>query len=205
MADASAEEKAKRVRSLLSAYYNSGAEDAPGRAGGRSAASIDSAAFDADAYISTLVRLRAQPPRLRGQGKGEARVRCSRPSLLQLKKTRLDQLHSKYTSMTSEIRALDSDMQARAPRRAAARTCGAVPYPALTRRATQMLVYENYSKFITATDTIRRMKDNVEEMGGRMDELQARGAAEARAFGAHAPPRTPRSPPSRPLRKPAST
>ena len=56
MADASAEEKAKRVRSLLSAYYTSGAEDAPGRAGGRSAASIDSAAFDADAYISTLVR-----------------------------------------------------------------------------------------------------------------------------------------------------
>jgi hypothetical protein len=40
-----------------------------------------------------------------------------------------------------------------------------------------MLVYENYSKFITATDTIRRMKDNVEEMGGRMDELQARSAA----------------------------
>ena len=39
-----------------------------------------------------------------------------------------------------------------------------------------MLVYENYSKFITATDTIRRMKDNVEEMGGRMDELQARRA-----------------------------
>jgi hypothetical protein len=34
--------------------------------------------------------------------------------------------------------------------------------------ALQMLVYENYSKFITATDTIRRMKDNVEEMGGRM-------------------------------------
>ena len=37
-----------------------------------------------------------------------------------------------------------------------------------------MLVYENYSKFITATDTIRRMKDNVEEMGGRMEELQVR-------------------------------
>ena len=36
-----------------------------------------------------------------------------------------------------------------------------------------MLVYENYSKFITATDTIRRMKANVEEMGGRMEELQA--------------------------------
>ena len=37
-----------------------------------------------------------------------------------------------------------------------------------------MLVYENYSKFITATDTIRRMKGNVESMGGRVEELQVR-------------------------------
>jgi len=44
-----------------------------------------------------------------------------------------------------------------------------------------MLVYENYSKFITATDTIRRMKDNVDEMGGRMGELQATIAATAHA------------------------
>jgi len=35
-----------------------------------------------------------------------------------------------------------------------------------------MLVYENYSKFITATDTIRRMRGNVEAMGGRVVELQ---------------------------------
>jgi hypothetical protein len=62
------EEKAKRVRSLLSAYYTSGAEDAPGRAGGRSAASIDSAAFDADAYISTLVRARLPRPLCLGTG-----------------------------------------------------------------------------------------------------------------------------------------
>ena len=57
-----------------------------------------------------------------------------------------------------------------------------------------MLVYENYSKFITATDTIRRMKDNVEEMGGRMDELQARRARarSARAAAADAP-RVPQS------------
>ena len=44
--------------------------------------------------------------------------------------------------MASEIKSLDSDMQ--------------------------MLVYENYSKFITATDTIRRMKSNVEGMEVRM-------------------------------------
>ena len=37
----------------------------------------------------------------------------------------------------------------------------------------QMLVYENYSKFITATDTIRNMKDNVEAMGSGMEQLLA--------------------------------
>jgi hypothetical protein len=74
--------------------------------------------------------------------------------------------------MTSEIRALDSDMQARSP-------AGRQVLSPLTRRRAQMLVYENYSKFITATDTIRRMKDNVVEMGGRMDELQVRCAAAA--------------------------
>ena len=99
---------------------------------------------------------------------------------LQLKKTRLDQLHSKYTSMSSEIRALDSDMQARTRAHAPA-TAAPRPKQSLTRACAQMLVYENYSKFITATDTIRRMKDNVEEMGGRMDELQARRRARALA------------------------
>jgi hypothetical protein len=49
---------------------------------------------------------------------------------VQVKGTRLDGLQSKYTEMVQEIKSLDSDMQ--------------------------MLVYENYSKFITATDTIRR-------------------------------------------------
>lgn len=36
------------------------------------------------------------------------------------------------------------------------------PDPGPTRLPNQMLVYENYSKFIAATDTIRRMKGNVE-------------------------------------------
>jgi vacuolar protein sorting-associated protein 51 len=42
------------------------------------------------------------------------------------------------TKMIHEIRSLDSDMQ--------------------------MLVYENYNKFISATETIKRMKHNVEAM-----------------------------------------
>eukprot|EP00952_Eustigmatos_sp_NYUAD-ZCMA_P011723 47434-Eustigmatos_ZCMA.PRE.1 len=34
-----------------------------------------------------------------------------------------------------------------------------------------MLVYENYSKFISATDTIRKMKNNVNDMKAEMDSL----------------------------------
>src|ERR1700733_4103266 len=36
----------------------------------------------------------------------------------------------------------------------------------------QMLVYENYNKFISATDMIRRMKENVESMGSEMGVLE---------------------------------
>ena len=38
----------------------------------------------------------------------------------------------------------------------------------------QMLVYENYAKFISATDTIRSMKVNVEGMDASMQELRTR-------------------------------
>ena len=48
--------------------------------------------------------------------------------------------------MVHEIRSLDSDMQ--------------------------MLVYENYSKFIAATETIRRMKTNVEAMHDDMESVK---------------------------------
>ena len=49
--------------------------------------------------------------------------------------------------MVQEIKSLDSDMQ--------------------------MLVYENYNKFIAATDTIRRMRENVAGMEQEMGRLQA--------------------------------
>ena len=57
----------------------------------------------------------------------------------------------RYVELVQETRALDGDMQ--------------------------MLVYENYSKFITATDTIRTMKVNVEGMGSRMELLEQNIAA----------------------------
>lgn len=49
---------------------------------------------------------------------------------MQLHKTPLDRLLQRHVEMAAEIKNLDSDMQ--------------------------MLVYENYNKFISATDTIRR-------------------------------------------------
>jgi hypothetical protein len=36
----------------------------------------------------------------------------------------------------------------------------------------QMLVYENYNKFISATETIKRMKKNVEAMDEDMDAVR---------------------------------
>jgi hypothetical protein len=49
---------------------------------------------------------------------------------MQLRKTPMDKVLQRYTGMAAEIKNLDSAMQ--------------------------MLVFENYNKFISATDTIRR-------------------------------------------------
>lgn len=58
----------------------------------------------------------------------------------------LEELVGRGNSMVSEIKSLDSDMQ--------------------------MLVYENYSKFISATDTIQQMKERVDGMAGSMRALE---------------------------------
>ena len=63
-----------------------------------------------------------------------------------LRTTRLDGLLAKHTEMLSEIKNLDSDMQ--------------------------MLVYENYNRFISATDTVRTMKSNVDGMDSSMQDLE---------------------------------
>jgi len=133
--DPARDEKARRVRNLLSSYYGAadagGAPEAspeqpgtPSRAAARAplapraAAGLDSTTFDADRYLAQLLR-----------------------------STRLDALLAKHAEVSTEIRSLDSDMQ--------------------------MLVYENYNKFISATDTIRSMKSNVDGMDSNMQELQS--------------------------------
>ena len=60
----------------------------------------------------------------------------------------LEEMLLRDTKMTHEIRALDSDMQ--------------------------MLVYENYNKFIAATETIKRMKSNVDAMDADMEAVRVK-------------------------------
>eukprot|EP00624_Nannochloropsis_granulata_P006067 evm.model.NODE_4407_length_63659_cov_22.504595.9 len=62
-----------------------------------------------------------------------------------LERDGLETLLIKDDELVQEVKRLDSDMQ--------------------------MLVYENYSKFISATDTIRTMKNNVNDMKAEMDAL----------------------------------
>eukprot|EP00698_Gefionella_okellyi_P016247 TRINITY_DN4647_c0_g1_i1.p1 TRINITY_DN4647_c0_g1~~TRINITY_DN4647_c0_g1_i1.p1 ORF type:complete len:777 (-),score=163.18 TRINITY_DN4647_c0_g1_i1:1697-4027(-) len=59
----------------------------------------------------------------------------------------LQDLIQKDQAMSTEIKSLDSEMQ--------------------------MLVYENYNKFISATDTIRKMKGNVQSMEQQMTTLSS--------------------------------
>lgn len=55
------------------------------------------------------------------------------------------QLVAKEKSLSQQVKTLDSDMQT--------------------------LVYENYNKFISATDTIRQMKSKVDDMEEEMGKL----------------------------------
>ncbi|XP_034082455.1 LOW QUALITY PROTEIN: vacuolar protein sorting-associated protein 51 homolog [Gymnodraco acuticeps] len=63
----------------------------------------------------------------------------------------LAELMDQETCMVKQIRSLDSDMQT--------------------------LVYENYNKFISATDTIRKMKNDFKKMEDEMDCLSANMSA----------------------------
>ncbi|XP_020607084.1 vacuolar protein sorting-associated protein 51 homolog [Orbicella faveolata] len=63
------------------------------------------------------------------------------------KEKSLNELHDKETEISKQIRSLDSEMQT--------------------------LVYENYNKFISATDTIRKMKHDFKKMEEEMDKLAA--------------------------------
>ncbi|MGH0187424.1 UNVERIFIED_CONTAM: hypothetical protein FKN15_025082 [Acipenser sinensis] len=73
------------------------------------------------------------------------------PEVYLNKDSSLAELMDQETGMVKQIRSLDSDMQT--------------------------LVYENYNKFISATDTIRKMKNDFKKMEDEMDCLAANMAA----------------------------
>ncbi|XP_059295706.1 vacuolar protein sorting-associated protein 51 homolog [Lycium ferocissimum] len=60
-------------------------------------------------------------------------------------KSNLEGLLQRHVEMAAEIKNLDTDLQ--------------------------MLVYENYNKFVSATDTIKRMKNNIVGMETNMEQL----------------------------------
>lgn len=111
------DDKAKRMRDLLSSFY---APD-PSTASNTSSKyfsldAINTTSFDADQYMNLLAQ-----------------------------KSNLEGLLQRHVEMAAEIKNLDTDLQ--------------------------MLVYENYNKFISATETIKRMKNNIVGMEANMEQL----------------------------------
>ncbi|XP_052187508.1 vacuolar protein sorting-associated protein 51 homolog [Diospyros lotus] len=117
--DVPMDDKAKRMRDLLSSFYSDHPHSSiPTNASSKYATldTINTAMFDADQYMNLLVQ-----------------------------KSNLEGLLQRHVEMAAEIKNLDTDLQ--------------------------MLVYENYNKFISATDTIKRMKTNIVGMESNMEQL----------------------------------
>ncbi|KAL5561010.1 hypothetical protein UlMin_030757 [Ulmus minor] len=121
MEDVPLDDKAKRMRDLLSSFYApdpsmSSSNEISSHAKPATLDAINSTSFDADQYMNLLVQ-----------------------------KSNLEGLLQRHVEMAAEIKNLDTDLQ--------------------------MLVYENYNKFISATDTIKRMKSNIVGMETNMEQL----------------------------------
>ncbi|XP_019192159.1 PREDICTED: vacuolar protein sorting-associated protein 51 homolog isoform X3 [Ipomoea nil] len=117
--DEQLDDKAKRMRDLLSSFYSlDPSSSGPPNASSRFATldTINTSSFDADQYMNLLVQ-----------------------------KSNLEGLLQRHVEMAAEIKNLDTDLQ--------------------------MLVYENYNKFISATDTIKRMNNNIVGMETNMEQL----------------------------------
>ncbi|OVA12907.1 hypothetical protein BVC80_1803g24 [Macleaya cordata] len=120
------DDKAKRMRDLLSSFYSpdpSSSSSSTMAANSSSASAkqssldaINSPSFDPDQYMNILIQ-----------------------------KSNLEGLLQRHVEMAAEIKNLDTDLQ--------------------------MLVYENYNKFISATETIKRMKNNIVGMEVNMEQL----------------------------------
>lgn len=138
--------KTERIKQLLSSYYG-----APGAGGAHHPASPGGSAVGPTQHQSADGS---------GHGMGAARVSTGGAISLDspafnpdrhiahmIQTYSIDRLMAEHKGMAKEIKNLDSDMQ--------------------------QLVYENYNKFIAATDTIRSMKSNVDSMETDIDQLRS--------------------------------
>ncbi|KAK7284582.1 hypothetical protein RJT34_19331 [Clitoria ternatea] len=118
--EAPLDDKARRMRDLLSSFYTpipSISSNSPNDFSRHASPDdINSPTFEPDQYMNVLAH-----------------------------KSNLEALLQKHVEMVAEIKNLDTDLQ--------------------------MLVYENYNKFICATDTIKRMKSNILGMEANMEQL----------------------------------
>ncbi|KAK9930732.1 hypothetical protein M0R45_027760 [Rubus argutus] len=118
--DVPLDDKAKRMRDLLSSFYSPDPSmSSPSTNSSSKYATLDAintTSFDPDQYMNLLVH-----------------------------KSNLEGLLQRHVEMAAEIKNLDTDLQ--------------------------MLVYENYNKFISATDTIKQMKSNIVGMEANMEQL----------------------------------
>lgn len=138
--------KTERIKQLLSSYYGNPAASPGHQAGDSTASAAGTVQQPRDGSLAP--RLSAAPA-----SPGTA-VSFDSPAfnpdhlISQIIQTySIDRLMAEHKGMAREIKNLNSDMQ--------------------------QLVYENYNKFIAATDTIRSMKVNVDSMEADMDQLRS--------------------------------
>lgn len=126
--DVPLDDKAKRTRDLLSSFYSPdpSVSNTSNSFKFASLDAINTTSFDAEQYMNLLVRLLFK-----------LIFYCFFSWLIhefitwiQVQKSNLEGLLQRHVEMAAEIKNLDTDLQ--------------------------MLVYENYNKFISATDTIKR-------------------------------------------------
>ena len=151
-------DKASKVRSLLASYYDADEREGPASqpaaqsaGGGTSSSSpvpgtpptpLNASYFDADAYLRRMLR-----------------------------ELRLGDLTARHREMLGEVRAA---VAAAAPplRVLPAPAASSPPQVGTLDSDMQQLVYENYNKFVTATDTIKLMSASMEGMDKNMGSLR---------------------------------
>lgn len=140
--------KTERIKQLLSSYYGNAAAPAfPGQPGSPAADAtgglVQGQSLDSPGYSAGAVQATAGGI----VSLDSPAFNPDRHITNMIQTYSIDRLMVEHKAMAKEIKNLDSDMQ--------------------------QLVYENYNKFIAATDTIRSMKSNVDSMEADMDQLRS--------------------------------